>query len=173
MTDCPGLIRFVFFMGIKNAHPRRSASSRGVCTSVNPAKGLVMERRRKFRSRSLRVKAPACAPSGPALMVVVVYHSCREKSSEKCRGVRASGWGKKVEGAILLRPADGLALPQQGSHFLHSPLTYTLQLHRGDTVYLSNSRDSHGLTVSQAAHRMDGLRDSNCAHKVGHGQEKG
>ena len=40
-------------------------------------------------------------------------------------------------------------------------------------MYLSNSNEYNGLTVSQAAHRMDGLRDSNCAHKVGHGQEKG
>jgi hypothetical protein len=114
MTDFPGLIRFVFFKGIKNAHPLRSAPSRQVCISFNPAKRVAMERRRKSRSRRPRVKAPACAPSDPALMVIVVYHSCRQKSSEKCRGVRSSGWGKKAEGAIsALAPRGSCSPPSQ------------------------------------------------------------
>jgi len=100
MTDFPRLIRFVFFKGIKNAHPLPAAPSRQVCISVNPAKRVAPERRRKFRSRSPTVKDPAGAPSDSALIVTVVYHSCRQKSSEKCRGMMSSFFGKKAAGAI-------------------------------------------------------------------------
>jgi len=130
VIDFPGLIRFVFFKGIKNAQPLCSAPSRQVCTSVNSAKRVAMERRRKSRSRNRQVKGSACALSNPALMVFVVYHSCRQKSSEKCRGVSSSSWGKKAEGAISAparrRPcsppspsADGQSSPPSSSH-LHT-----------------------------------------------------
>ena len=66
-----------------------------------------------------------------------------------------------------------LLSPQQGRHLWSSLLTDTFQFHRGDTMYQGYSDEYNGLTVSQAAHRIDGLRDSNCAHKVGHGKEKG
>jgi len=98
MIDFPGLIRFVFFKGIKNAHPLRSAPSRQVCISVNSAKRVAMERRRKFRSRRPRVKEPAGATSDSALMVIVVYHSCLKKSSKKCRGGDGERLGQKGRG---------------------------------------------------------------------------
>ena len=139
MIDFPGLIRFVFFKGIKNAHPLRSAPSRQVCTSVNPAKRVAIERRRKSRSRRPRAKAPACAPSDSTLMVIVVYHSCRQKSSEKCRGVRSSGWGKKTEGTILRRRGAGPALPPARQSSPPSSSHLRTSTSQGDTMYLSNS----------------------------------
>ena len=131
MIDFPGLIRFVFFKGIKNAHPLRSAPSRQVCTSVNPAKRGAMERRRQSRSRRPRAKAPACAPSDSTLMVIVVYHSCRQKSSEKCARVRASGWGKKAGLRFCAGAARALLSPQQGRHLLSPLRTETLQSYGG------------------------------------------
>ena len=52
--------------------------------------------------------------------------------------------------------ARGAALvpPHQGSHLPPPPLTHTLQLHRGDTMYLYSSRLPTLLTVAEAGRKL-------------------
>jgi hypothetical protein len=55
------------------------------------------------------LKHQRALPSDSALIVLVVYHSCRKKSSEKCRGVMASFLVVR-QGYDLAPARDGLAL---------------------------------------------------------------
>jgi hypothetical protein len=51
-----------------------------------------------------------------------------------------------MAGRFYAGAATAFPSPQQGSHLTPHPLTHTLQLHRGDTMYLYSSTLSPSLT---------------------------
>jgi len=56
-------------------------------------------------------------------------------------------------------PGAALVPPHQGSHLSPSPLAHTLQLHRGDTMYLYSSTQIHGFD-RHAAYAILNIRAS-------------